>query len=125
MPRQENDGNETENVTDPVIPPPPKRNKKKKKEDDIGVELINVLNKNVEFRKAEEDEDRLFFLSLTPSFARNNNPPPPPPPSVPPTHRGTWNEGESVTSPESTYSQNTHMSQESDYLDLFNDNNSQ
>ncbi|KAL4714347.1 hypothetical protein ACJJTC_009699 [Scirpophaga incertulas] len=181
MPRQENDGNETENVTDPVIPPPPKRNKKKKKEDDIGVELINVLNKNVEFRKAEEDEDRLFFLSLvseikkvpehirlrtkakimqviteaqtsgynycnstwdyvrpfnynrgphqgyqTPSFARNNNPPPPPPPpSVPPTHRGTWDEGEFVTSPESTYSQNTHMSQESDYLDLFNDNNSQ
>lgn len=58
----------------------------------------------------------------TPSFARNNNPPPPPPPSVPPTHRGTWNGGESVSSPESTYSQNTHMSL---YLDIFNDNNSQ
>lgn len=173
MQRQENERNETENVADPVVVPPPKRKKKKNKEDDIGVELINVLNKNVELKKAEEDEDRLFFLSLvseikkvpehirlrtksqimqviteaqtsgysycnstwdyvrpfnynqgpsqgyqTPSFARNNNPPPSP--SVPPTHRGTCNQEQSVTSPESTYSQ---ISQESDYLDLFNDNN--
>ncbi|GBP36161.1 hypothetical protein EVAR_4305_1 [Eumeta japonica] len=56
MQRQENERNGTENVTDPFVAPPPKRNKKKNKEDDIGVELINVLNKNVELKKAEEDE---------------------------------------------------------------------
>lgn len=53
----------------------------------------------------------------------NNNPPPPL--SVPPTHRRTCNQEESVISPESTYSQNTQISQESGYLDLFNANNSQ
>ncbi|GBP12687.1 hypothetical protein EVAR_10331_1 [Eumeta japonica] len=59
--RQENERNGTENVTNTVEAPPPKRNKKKNK-DDIGVELLNILNKNVELKKAEEHEDRLSLL---------------------------------------------------------------
>lgn len=65
MEKQENVRNETASVNDPFAAPPQKRNKKKNKEDDnIGVELINVLNKNVALKKSEEDEDRMFLLSL-------------------------------------------------------------
>lgn len=47
----------------------PKRNKKNKN-DDIGRELIGILNKNLETKNIEDDEDRLFFLSLVKEFKK-------------------------------------------------------
>lgn len=46
----------------------PKRNKKRKNDDDVGKELIGVLNRNLEKKNLEDDEDRLFFLSLVKEF---------------------------------------------------------
>lgn len=47
----------------------PKRNKKNTN-DDVGKELIGILNKNLETKNAEVDEDRLFFLSLVKEFKK-------------------------------------------------------
>lgn len=47
----------------------PKRNKKNKN-DDIGRELIGILNKNLETKNVDDDEDRLFFLYLVKDFKK-------------------------------------------------------
>lgn len=47
----------------------PKRNKKNKN-DDISRELIGILNKNLETKNVDDDEDRLFFLSLVKDYKK-------------------------------------------------------
>jgi hypothetical protein len=37
---------------------------------DIGKELIGILNKNVKKKNVEDDEDRLFFMSLVKDFKK-------------------------------------------------------
>lgn len=48
----------------------PKRRKNKKDDDAIGAQLVGVLTKNVERRNLEDDEDRLFFLSLVKEYKK-------------------------------------------------------
>lgn len=48
----------------------PARKKQKKNDDHIGQELIQALNRNFENKKCEDDEDRLFFLSLVKEFKK-------------------------------------------------------
>lgn len=43
---------------------------KKNKNDDIGRELIGILNKNLETKNVDDDEDRLFFLSLVKDYKK-------------------------------------------------------
>lgn len=46
----------------------PKRSKKNNSDDLIGRELVGALNRNLERKSVEDDEDRLFFLSLVKEF---------------------------------------------------------
>lgn len=48
----------------------PKRNKKNNSDDLIGRELVGALNRNLERKSVEDDEDRLFFLSLVKEFKK-------------------------------------------------------
>ncbi|CAG5047181.1 unnamed protein product [Parnassius apollo] len=47
-----------------------KRSKKNKNKNRVGRELIGVLNRNLERKNFEDDEDRLFFLSLVKEFKK-------------------------------------------------------
>lgn len=48
----------------------PKRSKKNNSDDLIGRELVGALNRNLERKSVEDDEDRLFFLSLVKEFKK-------------------------------------------------------
>ncbi|CAK1589984.1 unnamed protein product [Parnassius mnemosyne] len=48
----------------------PKRRKKNKNNNRVNKELIGVLNRNLERKNFEDDEDRLFFLSLVKEFKK-------------------------------------------------------
>ncbi|VVD05992.1 unnamed protein product [Leptidea sinapis] len=48
----------------------PKRSKKNNGDDLIGRELVGALNRNLERKSVEDDEDRLFFLSLVKEFKK-------------------------------------------------------
>lgn len=53
-----------------VSPLPPKRSKKTNDDNQVGAQLVGVLNKNLERKKLEDDDDRLFFLSLVKDFKK-------------------------------------------------------
>uniref|UniRef100_A0A1E1WBJ4 MADF domain-containing protein n=1 Tax=Pectinophora gossypiella TaxID=13191 RepID=A0A1E1WBJ4_PECGO len=46
------------------------KKKKKNENEDVGSQLMGVLTKTLDIKKSEEDEDRLFFLSLVKDFKK-------------------------------------------------------
>lgn len=46
------------------------KNNKRNKNDDVGREVIGILNRSLEKKNDEDDEDRLFFLSLVKEFKK-------------------------------------------------------
>lgn len=56
-----------DNVPSPL---PPKRSKKTNDDNQVGAQLVGVLSKNLERKNLEDDDDRLFFLSLVKDFKK-------------------------------------------------------
>lgn len=50
--------------------PAPKKRKKNNDDDGIGAQLVGMLSKNLEKKNLDDDEDRLFFLSLVKDFKK-------------------------------------------------------
>ncbi|XP_050358745.1 uncharacterized protein LOC126779039 [Nymphalis io] len=49
---------------------PPKRRKKNNDDNEVGAQLVGVLSKNLERKNMDDDDDRLFFLSLVKEFKK-------------------------------------------------------
>ncbi|XP_050357706.1 uncharacterized protein LOC126778260 [Nymphalis io] len=70
-------GNDDENTsiqTEVNVPSmsslPPKRRKKNNDDNEVGAQLVGVLSKNLERKNMDDDDDRLFFLSLVKEFKK-------------------------------------------------------